>query len=379
MLRRLFGLLLLAGTCLPAIIMAQGMEQNTDRPGQNYRVFDLGAPEPARCQAACREDGKCRAWTYVKPGVQGAKARCWLKAGVPPAKSNGCCVSGVKSGGPAPGQAPVPMTQAPPPAVSPRPPTGVPSHPPAPGVRKDLGSRVQIPPELTRRPTPVLARGALINRMLASPRTASRLNQFASNLGVPAQQLATRSVSGKAIGGGMPAVNPGGAMRNLDWENGVRFTPRSKTVSWMVSGVMIFQDLQSGKDYDLSGQYQRDELLLYAGVDLYGGSGCASTNAQIELSVDMPAGDYLVTVELVTPNTFGADLEYDCDPLCSLSLGGSLWPVIDKSIQQNQGVSAYTGLFTVPQSGRTHHVIRIPGKPMSQIFAIFRGITFTRL
>lgn len=138
MLRHLPGVLLLAGTCLPAIVTAQGMEQNTDRPGQNYRAFDLGAPEPERCLAACQEDGKCRAWTYVKPGVQGAKARCWLKAGVPPAKPGGCCVSGVKSGGPVPGQKPVPMMQMPPPAVSPRPPVGMPSHPPA-----DLMQRLQ--------------------------------------------------------------------------------------------------------------------------------------------------------------------------------------------------------------------------------------------
>jgi hypothetical protein len=73
-----------------------GTEINTDRPGLNYRSFDLDVPEPKRCQRTCQDDPKCKAWTYVKPGVQGPKARCWLKSGVPPAKSAQCCISGVK-------------------------------------------------------------------------------------------------------------------------------------------------------------------------------------------------------------------------------------------------------------------------------------------
>jgi hypothetical protein len=74
------------------------MEPDTDRPGQNLRVFDLKAPDPALCAQACGDDNKCRAYTYVKPGVQGPKARCWLKTGIPAAKPNPCCVSGVRTG-----------------------------------------------------------------------------------------------------------------------------------------------------------------------------------------------------------------------------------------------------------------------------------------
>lgn len=79
-----------------AIQPGSGLEMNTNRPGQDYRNFDLSAPDPKACQTACLEDMKCRAYTYIKPGIQGPNARCWLKSGIPPAESAPCCVSGVK-------------------------------------------------------------------------------------------------------------------------------------------------------------------------------------------------------------------------------------------------------------------------------------------
>jgi hypothetical protein len=73
-------------------------DANTDRPGQDLRGFNLNTTNPNDCEAACAGDRKCKAWTYVKPGVQGAKARCWLKRDVPPPRQNNCCVSGLKAG-----------------------------------------------------------------------------------------------------------------------------------------------------------------------------------------------------------------------------------------------------------------------------------------
>ena len=69
-------------------------EQDTDRPGLDYKSFALDSPEPSLCADACLKDPTCKAWTYVKPGVQGEKAMCWLKNGIPDAKSDNCCVSG---------------------------------------------------------------------------------------------------------------------------------------------------------------------------------------------------------------------------------------------------------------------------------------------
>jgi len=72
------------------------MEVNTNRFGEDYRDLDLTVPDPALCAQACKEDVKCRAWTYVKPGVQADDARCWLKDKVPPPSPDDNCVSGVR-------------------------------------------------------------------------------------------------------------------------------------------------------------------------------------------------------------------------------------------------------------------------------------------
>lgn len=69
---------------------------DTDRPGNNYRNFDLPHPDPDLCLEACQKESRCKAFTYVKPGVQGRSARCWLKDSVPPEKPSDCCISGVK-------------------------------------------------------------------------------------------------------------------------------------------------------------------------------------------------------------------------------------------------------------------------------------------
>ena len=77
-------------------VAAGSFEANRDRPGKDYKNFNLPQAQPALCQQACNGEGQCRAWTYVKPGVQGPSARCWLKNDVPAAKVSNCCVSGVK-------------------------------------------------------------------------------------------------------------------------------------------------------------------------------------------------------------------------------------------------------------------------------------------
>ena len=74
-----------------------GLEYGTDRPGQDYRNFDLPEAQPELCQAQCGADPQCQAFTYVQPGLQGPSARCWLKSGVPAAGASSCCISGVKT------------------------------------------------------------------------------------------------------------------------------------------------------------------------------------------------------------------------------------------------------------------------------------------
>jgi hypothetical protein len=73
--------------------------KNTDRPGGDYANFDLTGKYPSDCRDACARNTMCKAWTYVRPRVQGPKARCWLKSSVPPARPNNCCISEVMERG----------------------------------------------------------------------------------------------------------------------------------------------------------------------------------------------------------------------------------------------------------------------------------------
>lgn len=70
-------------------------EPSTNRPGGDYRSYSLG---PEWCRDACDRDPQCRAWTFVKAGVQGDAARCYLKSSVPAGRPDANCVSGVKGG-----------------------------------------------------------------------------------------------------------------------------------------------------------------------------------------------------------------------------------------------------------------------------------------
>lgn len=74
----------------------EGMESDTDRPGSDIHRLELQDANPSVCQAKCAGLDRCKAWTYVRPGVQGPKAVCYLKNSVPQVASNKCCVSGVK-------------------------------------------------------------------------------------------------------------------------------------------------------------------------------------------------------------------------------------------------------------------------------------------
>lgn len=100
----------IAAACLLAIafvglssVQAQSpgqLEGGINRPGGDYNSMELDQPNPAICQATCFQDSRCRSFTYVLPGVQGPRARCWLKNSVPPPQPNNCCVSGVNPTGP---------------------------------------------------------------------------------------------------------------------------------------------------------------------------------------------------------------------------------------------------------------------------------------
>jgi hypothetical protein len=72
------------------------LEYSIDRVGGDYRAFDT-SPNPTGkpCADACQADNHCRAWTYVRPGYQGAGARCYLKHELKPPRRTPCCISAV--------------------------------------------------------------------------------------------------------------------------------------------------------------------------------------------------------------------------------------------------------------------------------------------
>jgi len=72
------------------------IEFNIDRPGSDYKSFDLKINNFLLCKDACENDKKCKAWTYVKPGIQGPNAKCWLKNSIPTPYHNPNTISGIQ-------------------------------------------------------------------------------------------------------------------------------------------------------------------------------------------------------------------------------------------------------------------------------------------
>lgn len=70
-------------------------ELNTDRLGSDYRqIHQIHSAND--CKDLCAQDGNCKAYTWVKPGVQAPHGVCYLKNPAPPQTPNNCCISGIK-------------------------------------------------------------------------------------------------------------------------------------------------------------------------------------------------------------------------------------------------------------------------------------------
>lgn len=69
-------------------------EKGYDRPGMNLAGMPIERTSAKKCRNACIRNHDCRAWSWVKPGVLGPGAQCFLKSGIPWARKNYCCSSG---------------------------------------------------------------------------------------------------------------------------------------------------------------------------------------------------------------------------------------------------------------------------------------------
>ena len=82
-----------------------GVIPGAELEGGTYRYFGGSDATPEACQTACRADTQCMAWNYVRPGIYGADARCFLKNKAPMQVSSPCCIAGFEqhtAAGPAP-------------------------------------------------------------------------------------------------------------------------------------------------------------------------------------------------------------------------------------------------------------------------------------
>lgn len=75
------------------------IEPDMLRAGRDYKKFELSQPKPELCRAACAAERRCKAYSYIKPGIQSDAAVCRLKSGLPRAYADTCCVSGKKQTG----------------------------------------------------------------------------------------------------------------------------------------------------------------------------------------------------------------------------------------------------------------------------------------
>jgi hypothetical protein len=69
---------------------------NQDRMGSDYQKLPMANANLGMCMDMCVNDQKCRAFTFVSPGIQGKDAMCWLKDSVPGPRTDNCCASGFK-------------------------------------------------------------------------------------------------------------------------------------------------------------------------------------------------------------------------------------------------------------------------------------------
>jgi hypothetical protein len=71
-----------------------GAQPGIELEGGTYRYFSGADATPETCQAACRAEGQCLAWDYVRPGVFALDARCFLKNGASNQVTSPCCIAG---------------------------------------------------------------------------------------------------------------------------------------------------------------------------------------------------------------------------------------------------------------------------------------------
>jgi len=71
------------------------LEEDTDRPGNDYARHMEDSSEA--CRTRCARDENCQAFTFVKPNPGSTQGQCFLKRSESSPVANHCCVSGTRS------------------------------------------------------------------------------------------------------------------------------------------------------------------------------------------------------------------------------------------------------------------------------------------
>jgi hypothetical protein len=190
LIKGVFAVLLMLGMLESHLAIGQEMlEVGIDRPGGDLRPgFDLAAANPDLCRQACDQEPMCKAFTYVKPGVQGPKPRCWLKSEVRPAVQNDCCISGLKV---APARATLPTGELGRLQIPISSPANLPGPLPSPA---DLPGPLPSPEDLAKLTAP-MTRSTIVQTLVMSPITGAAIAHIAAKAGTTSQGLASNPTS----------------------------------------------------------------------------------------------------------------------------------------------------------------------------------------
>ncbi len=85
-----------ADTGLPAGVKLGAVIANVTMPGSVSRTIDVPQGSTSACQAACRSDNSCVAWTLALGASSSSTSRCALKPVIPQQVANVCCSSGIE-------------------------------------------------------------------------------------------------------------------------------------------------------------------------------------------------------------------------------------------------------------------------------------------
>lgn len=141
----------------------------------------------------------------------------------------------------------------------------------------------------------------MVNSLLANPNTTAALRAALNPRGIQLRDLITKSLGGKKVVGGIPALPLGPSqaqsVSDLDWESGIFFTPNHQGPTYTMSGrqysagAMEVGNVYLPTRYSLRYLYEQNILL----VRLPWGR-----NWSASLYVELPplTGTYLITVQI---------------------------------------------------------------------------------